>query len=42
MILVQRTTEMEKLNFGSTPKRRLGRFIEPFGDMVQHGWRAVL
>jgi len=42
MILVQGTAEIEKLSFGSTPEQPLGRFVEFFGDMVQHGGSAVL
>ena len=42
MILVEGAAEWEKLKFGSAPEQPLGRFVEPFGDMIQHGGGAVL
>lgn len=33
---------MEKLNFRFIPEQPLGRFIEPFSDMIQHGGVTVL
>ena len=42
VILVEGTAEREKLEFGSAPEQSLGRFVELFGDMIQHGGGAVL
>jgi hypothetical protein len=42
VILVEGTAEREKLDFGSIPEQSLGRLIEPFGDVIQHGGIAVL
>ena len=33
---------MEILGFGSGPEQPLGRFVEFFGDMVEHAGRTVL
>lgn len=42
MILIQRAAEREELNFASIAEQPLGRFIESFGDMVQHCGGTVL
>lgn len=41
-VLVQGTSEMKVLMFVSTAEQSLGGFVEALGDMVQHGWGAVL
>jgi len=42
MVLVEGTAEREKLDLVPIPEQPLSRFVEPFGDMIEHGGVAVL
>lgn len=42
MVLVEGTTEREKLDLGPIPEQPLSRFVKSFGDMIEHGGIAVL
>jgi len=42
MVLVEGTTEREKLDLVPIPEQPLGRLVKPLGDMIEHGGVAVL